>query len=108
LKSQGHLLESIYVLVSDDELAAGNDYNVIVWVTMRDELYDSPQNRTEAQKLVDELETQLADCSGITVSAVELRSEADVSLSDIRKLKRWDFDDLSLRVGPDASLPPTD
>ena len=54
LKSQGHLLESLYVLVSDDELAPGDDYNVIVWVTMRDELYDSPQNRIEAQKLVGE------------------------------------------------------
>jgi hypothetical protein len=108
LKRHGDVLEGLYVVVADDELAAGQDYEIIVWVTMREELYRSPEHRTKAQRLVDEFETHLADCDGICVSEVELRSEADVSLADIRKLKRWDFDDLSLRTGSESTLPPAD
>ena len=107
-KKQGHLLSGIYLVVSDDELDAGEVYKVIVWATMPDEEYEIRDQRALAQQLVDKIEAAFTSCDGVEVGAVELRSEADVSLSDLRKLKRWEFDDLTLRGEPDSALPPSD
>ena len=41
---------------------------------------------------------RLDDCDGIEVLESSLKSEVDVTLDDLRVLKRWDsVDDLSLR-----------
>jgi len=65
----------------------------------------SQKKRTSAQTLLDRVEAIFGTCSGVDV-ITELRSEAELSLHDMRTLKRWDFDDLSLRRGQVQDLPP--
>jgi hypothetical protein len=108
IKSREDLLAGIYVLVSDQELPEGEKYEIEVWATMTSEKYDDPKQRTDGQSLLDKLEASLSECEGIEVVAAELRSEAEVSLDDLRRLKRWDFDSLSLRDGAVETLPPGD
>lgn len=104
LKRNGHLLTGIYMLVQDDELNDGDDYNVTIWAAIRDEVFDNPRERQEAQKLLDQIESRLGTCAGVSIDASELRPEREVSLSDLALLKRWDFDDLSLREA--SEIPP--
>lgn len=103
LKPDGALISGIYLLVSDDELPEGTDYEIIVWVAMNASDYESEEKRTVGAKLLGMVEAQLNECQGIVVESSEVRSESEISIADIRKLKRWDFDDLTLRdEGPDA------
>ena len=53
------------------------------------------KKRTSAQTLLDRVEAIFGTCSGVGDCITELRSEAELSLHDMRTLKRWDFDDLS-------------
>jgi hypothetical protein len=104
-KSKGWILSGIYLLVNDDELPADDDYRVVLVATMLDEHYADREKRIVAQSLVDRIEAIFQECTGVDF-LTELRSESEVSLHDMRKLKRWDFDDLSLRQGQVEDLPP--
>jgi hypothetical protein len=107
LKSAGHLLTGIYLLVVDDELPEGEDYQLVLIATMLDEHYCDSSRRTSTQELLDRMEAIMGRCSGVDLSFTELRSEAGLSLHELRTLKRWDFDDLSLRRGAVQDLPRT-
>ncbi|MGI6414033.1 MAG: hypothetical protein ACOX1P_00045 [Thermoguttaceae bacterium] len=104
-KSEGQRLTGIYLVVVDDELPDEEDYRVVLVATMLDEHYNDLEKRTSAQTLLDRVEAIFGTCSGVDV-ITELRSEAELSLHDMRTLKRWDFDDLSLRRGQVQDLPP--
>lgn len=97
LKSKGDLLTAIYLLVVDEELAASEPYDITMFGSMRVGDFDVPAKRKEAQVVLDRVEAALADCDGIDIKESVLRSEAEISLDEIRKLKRWDFDDLTIR-----------
>ena len=107
LKKSGDALTGVYLLVVDDELLSEEDYRITLSATMRDDEFDNPRVRQKAQELVNKLESELNSCDGIDVLESELLPERDVSLSDLRLLKRWDFDDLSLRAESVSELPPT-
>ena len=51
------------------------------------------------------IEAELDNCDGIDVVQSELRSESQVSLAELRLLKRWDFDDLTLRDDDPDAIP---
>jgi len=105
LKQDGTLISGIFLLVSDDELPKGTDYEIIVWVAMNVDDYEIEKKRNIATKLLGVIEAQLNACEGIVVEAGEIRSESNVSIADIRVLKRWDFDDLTLRDEDADALP---
>jgi len=106
LKSKGDLLTAIYLFfVTEEELPRDEPYEVIMYGSMRLENFDVPEKRTEAQKLLDKVEAALATCTGIDVKESVLKSEADISLDELRRLKRWDFDDLTFRGEAVADLP---
>ncbi len=76
---------------------------------MRPAEYSHQQKHTEAQKLVDLLETALGSCSGIDIEECTLKSEQDITLDHLHKWKRWDFDILSLRPkNKSDKLPPVE
>jgi len=106
-KKGGHLLTGVYLLVEDRELGVSETYEIDIWGVMDDDDHEDVSARNEAAKLLNDMEEELALLDGIDVNLSELRREKDVSLSDIRKLKRWDFDDLTIRKGQQSSLPPT-
>jgi len=105
LKSKGELLNAIYLFVTEEELPDGQAYDIIIYGSMRVEDFDLSEKRTEAQKLLNKIETALDTCTDINVKESVLKSEADISLDDLRKLKRWDFDDLTFRGESVLDLP---
>ncbi len=77
---------------------------------MRVDDYMLPQRREKAQELLDKVEAPLGDCDGIEVLESRLKSEEEISLDDCRrsKLKRRDFDDLTIRGQPVSDIPSDD
>ena len=100
LASTGEYLDAIYVSVDDQELPTDTDYAVIMRGTMLSDDYAEPSKRELAQEALDGTAARLAGCAGIDVVEVLLLSESELSLDDIRLLKRWDaFDDISISDG---------
>jgi hypothetical protein len=102
LKKQGHLLTSVLFLVTEQDLPRGTPYEVIIYGSVRAEDWSNPKIRASAQALLDKIEAIFGETDGVEVTECTLRSEADISLNDLRSLTRWDCDDLTLR-GQDAS-----
>ena len=105
LKAKCDLITGIYILGVDDELPPEEDYSIILFNTMLDDVYKDPAKRESAQEITNQLEAIFGECEGISLTEIELRSESEISLHDLHKLKRWDFDDLSLRKGSVSNLP---
>jgi len=100
LKRRGRDLSGLYLFVSDEELRPEEAYLIELVATMETKDYASSDKRLEVMKLGDNIASLLDACAGVTCVESELRSEADVSLDDLRSLKRWDADALSYRPNP--------
>ena len=108
LKSQGDLLTAVFLFGVDEELPSETPYEIIMYGSMRAEDWSDPNARACAQTLLDEIEGAFGESHGVDVRECLLRSEADISLDDIRLLKRWNFDDLTIRGQEPSDLPPED
>ena len=99
LERNGDWFRDIYLMCtpSDEELADGETYEIVVWPTMGSEDFDDQAMRLAATKVVTELEGLLANCSDIKVNECSLRHEGQISLDDLHYVAVWDFDDLSHR-----------
>lgn len=106
LRKQGDLISGIYLFTSDNELPKDLDYEVVIWVAMTVEDYQDSDKRTVASKLLGTIESELDGCEGVSIESAELRSESQVAISDIRVMKRWDYDDLTLRDDGQDAVPP--
>ncbi|MFO0915164.1 MAG: hypothetical protein U0795_19540 [Pirellulales bacterium] len=104
-KRDGRLITGIYLLVSDEELTKDAVYEIVVFATMLDEMYDDSESRKVAAKLLSELDDAFDNCAGIRLRKSELRKESQLTLTELRFMKRWDFDDLTLRGETQASIP---
>ena len=106
LKAKGDLLAAVYLAVHDEELSPDEPYDIIMFGSMRVEDFGLPEKRSGAQEVLDKIEDALDECDGIDIKESAIRSEADISLDEMRKLKRWDFDDLTVRGASFADMPP--
>lgn len=104
-KKDGEYLTGLYLFVNDVELISDEDYELILIGSMRPQCFDDPVQRKLGTELLGGIESVLDDCEGISVSSAELRSESKISLTEIRYMKRWDFDDLTLRGEPQDAIP---
>ena len=98
-------ITGIYLLVSDEELGKDADYEIVVFATMLDEMYDDPEARKVAARLMSELDDAFATAPEFSSLKSELRKESQLTLTELRYMKRWDFDDLTLRGESQASIP---
>jgi hypothetical protein len=106
---QSDLMTGVYVRVTESELEAHEDYEVIIWAAMRPRDFDDEEKRQTAQESLDELEATLGSCGGIEIVECLLKSEQDITLDHLHSWKRWDFDVLSLRPKKkNDPLPPVD
>jgi hypothetical protein len=101
LTGGGAFISQLYLGVADQELAEDQPYDILLRAVMTVEDFGQPERRTKAENCLQELEGLLGDCAGIEVLEAELVSEAEVTLDDLRVLKRWDFDWLSVPQGQD-------
>lgn len=91
-------ITALYVaLTSWDELPAGDDYKMALLGTMLRDQYADPVLRAAAEKGIGEIASLLDACDGITVDDFAVRSEAAVTLDEVRILGRWHLDHISLR-----------
>ena len=107
LKKLGHWLTGVFLLVVDEELPPETPYEIVLWGSMRVEDWSNAETRASAQLLLDKIEAAFSQTDGVAVKESLLRSEADISIDDLRFMKRWDMDDLTLR-GEDFTDPPGD
>jgi hypothetical protein len=90
-------INSIYLALNDAELDRTQDYIVVMRGVLLVQDYDVEGRRTQAQVTLGRLAAAMSGCDGIDVVDFDLVSEGDVTLDDIRVMKRWSpFDSLSL------------
>ncbi len=107
LKRRGAEISGIYIAVNPwEEVDEGETYQVSLYATMEVETWSDHRIRGEMSSLLGDIATALNRCDGIEVDDFQLLSEADLSLADIRLLRRWDYDYLSYRDTPGGALPP--
>ncbi len=105
LQKRGQDITAIYILVGDDELS-DRPYRIIIKATMKCEKYENATLREDAQGAVDKVGVEIDNCEGIEVLDSSLVSEAEISIDDLRLLKRWDYDSLSFsKDTPDEIAP---
>ncbi|MEX2184452.1 MAG: hypothetical protein WEC14_08385, partial [Chloroflexota bacterium] len=100
----GDNLDALYIIVDDDEKPTGEPFRIVLRGTVFESVWTDGSRRAAAQQAFNAVETALAGADGIEVVDSRLLSEADVSLHDVRAMRRWDiFDDTSVRGGSPAS-----
>lgn len=107
LEAAKDVIDAVYLLVEDDELPPDKPYHIDLRASMRVRVYSDPRSRLCAQTAVDAIAVALGDCPGIQLDEAGVYSEEEISLDDIRLLKRWDWDWIS-PDDPDALLPPSE
>jgi hypothetical protein len=98
LKRSGELLEGIYLrLKTDEELAEGTDYTLIMRTTVLSETKADAERFSAAQKATAALISEMNKCSGIVIVEGDCVGEADFTLAHLREFSRWDYDYLTVR-----------
>ncbi|MCP4446947.1 MAG: hypothetical protein GY811_16595 [Myxococcales bacterium] len=90
-------LTGIYILTKDDELASDEDYEVEIRATMLPSDFDDWDKQEKGQAVLDDIVAILNGVKGIRVVDHQPLSEDGFTLNDLRYLKRWDWDSLTLR-----------
>jgi hypothetical protein len=105
----GEHIDGFWIALSTfDELPSEERYEVAFFGVMRVEHFTDARIHEAAQACFDELLITLDRCDGIAIADEALRSEADVSLDDLRSLHRWDWDDLTLRTESEPPITEAD
>lgn len=92
---KGGLFTAIFLSTSHEELPETENYNILLFLTMTLEDYNIQDKKEEVEKIGAHIAEVLNSCEGIEVEDFEVRSEADLSLNELKQMKRWDFDALS-------------
>lgn len=108
LKKHGDLLTAVFLLGVDEDLPPETPYEILIYGPMRAEDWSDPEQRASAQVLLNKVEAAFGQSPGVEVTQSVLCSEADISLDDRRRLRHWDFDDLTIQGEGPAALPPAD
>lgn len=95
LEAGGGWIEDLYVSVVDEELPEPQPYEIVLRAVQRVEDFEAPERRAQADHCLQELEGLLNDIAGVSVLDAAVVSEAEFTLDDLRRTKRWDFDWLS-------------
>lgn len=107
LSNGGTLISGIYLRTEEQELSSTEDYHVFAQATMPVVHFENTAARRVAQECLDSVAAVMNDCDGIVVDDHYLVSEADFSLDEQKQLRRWDWDNLSLREDrPGELMPP--
>ena len=108
-RGAANAIDSIFVEVNPDdrELSDGESYRIVVIGTVVEKVATMQEVWDLAVRHFALIEGALNGCPGITVNEAKLLSEAEVSLATIRGMKRFDFDDLSLRENPPSFPTPS-
>lgn len=88
----GGPVTGLYLAVSEEDLPSEEMYELVIRATMSVEDYADPVLRTQAQECVDGLAGLLGGCDNIDVRDSALVAEDQLTLDDLSRVKRWDWD----------------
>lgn len=106
VKRASENISGVYVAVSSEELAVGQNYEIVIVVTMRSAHFSESGRWTVVSEIVDKLSDVVRECEGIVLLDCRVVSESDMSLENLRQFARWDYAYMSVRAQDFESLPP--
>ncbi len=98
LRGPLRLISKILVAVEDTELEESIPYKPVFYLTMKCEDYANRDHRQSAEKVAVEMEAALSKCNGID-AIVTLTAEDGITFSELRTLRHFNLDYISLRDG---------
>lgn len=102
LKRHHHLFSEILLSVTPfRELEEGENYRVICVLLMEEELYAVEKSRTDAEDFAKEFK-KLILAAGLEMLGCDVVRETELSVAELRELKRLDYDFLSFRDEDDS------
>lgn len=106
LKSDGAHLSYVFLDIDGwDELSNDQVYRLIIIGTVQMEVVRSPERFEQCSRAIARIRMILANCTGVELADARVLTEDQLSLSDLRSLRQWEFDSLSL--GFDGQLDAT-
>ena len=100
------LVKDIYIkIVPFEELDETEKYDIEITLLMDHDCFSDPEIYAEYETYRQSLDDQFSNCDGINLRALDLRSDAEISLRELEELSRWDYSYLSFRE-PDEHVQP--
>jgi hypothetical protein len=93
----GDWLESVYVETEDVELPPSENYRVRLVLAMRPENYEDSSRRRAVEACALTVAESLEGCDGVELMDVETVSESRLTVTELRALRRFDYDYLTFR-----------
>ncbi|HEX7027496.1 MAG TPA: hypothetical protein VF268_09660 [Gammaproteobacteria bacterium] len=105
MKLVKNAISSVYIALEPmAEVKEGETYKVGFVAVMPVSNYENPEDRKIAIQVIQDVAAAIHSCEGIEVYLNEVVSEGDFTLSEMRMLKRWNWDYLSFRM-PEGPMP---
>lgn len=99
-------LSGLYIALNSwDELTSESPYQIYLYGTARTENFDDPNVRAQLEQGLARIATAIRTCDGMEVIDHQVRSEAKVTLDEVRMLKRWPLDYISLSDQDNHDMP---
>lgn len=100
LKTEGKLVEAIFLtVVPNEELAANQAYSLVVRVVAREEILLDDTFEVRLQNLAVRMTELFRKCKGITLVDCAVVSDEELTFADMSRSVEWDvYDDLSHRA----------
>ncbi len=94
----GGIVTGIFLDVADDEHPPDTPYGIGVWITAKADAWDDDRSREMLDRFEERFSEIVDDCKGIDIIGDDIRviPEEDLTLADLRQLKRLDKDYRSL------------
>jgi hypothetical protein len=107
LKSTGKKIVAVYLsLMPWDEVPEGTSYQLVIYATMLANDFAHEESKQKVNGSIDMIATEINACEGIDVIDHGVKSEDEVTLTDLRMLKKWNYDYFSFREKPGGEFSP--
>lgn len=105
--ARAYQMSGLYIMMSSrGELPSEVPYTIDLFATMTVQDHGDPAARAEVLKAVGRIEAALAGCDGIVVREADAYSEAEMTLDDLHRYVRWEYDHVSFRPGKRGAIAP--
>jgi hypothetical protein len=106
--TNGQEISSILFMLEPrmEELADNVPYKLSIWLTVPVKINMDAETTIRSHIFETKLRGIINECEGVDLKEIETRSEADVSMDDLRFFERFDCDYRSIAPKPGGCLPP--
>lgn len=106
-KRAGKQVVAIFIAIEpNDELPQGADYHLMLWFACRPAVLANSTQRRAADGFARDFVGELTRCEGIVVDEWDCRGLDDITLDDLERMKRFNYDFRSYGTQPGGEPPP--